>query len=110
MSGQEAVAMTPQQCPYQVGQKVELINPQGELEPARVLSIHRPAAGGIEIVVRTVDLVDAPGRNATIFTTSGRSHCLVPAEPQPCPHAKSMWGRYVACGMTWEQQAAEDAR
>jgi hypothetical protein len=110
MSGlQDAVALTPQQCPYRVGQQVELISPQGRREPARVLSIHRPEAGGVEIVVRTVDLADAPGRNVNVFTTSGRSHCLIPAGSKPCPHAESMWGRCVACGMTWEQQAAEEA-
>lgn len=101
--------MTPQQCPYQVGQKVELITPKGEHEPAWVLSIHRPETGGVEIVVRTVDLLDAPGRNVNVFTTSGRSHSLVPAGPKPCQHAESKWGRCVACGMTWEQQAAEAA-
>jgi hypothetical protein len=77
MSGsQEAVAMATRQCPYQVGQRVQLISAKRGREDAHVLSIHRPAAGGFEIVVRTLDRVDAPGRNVNVFTTSGRSSWL----------------------------------
>jgi hypothetical protein len=77
MSGtQEAVAMAPQQCPYQVGQQVQLISRDGR-EDARVLSIHHTGRG-VEIVVRTTDRVDAPGRNVNVFTTSGRSSWLAP--------------------------------
>lgn len=68
--------MATAQCPYKVGQKVELIGRDGR-EDARVLAIHRNGRG-VEIVVRTVDLVDAPGRNVSVFTTSGRSSWLAP--------------------------------
>jgi hypothetical protein len=75
MSGtQEAVAMATAQGPYKVGQKVELISRDGR-EDARVLAIHDNSRG-VEIVVRTLDHVDAPGRNVNLFTTSGRSSWL----------------------------------
>ena len=67
--------MAPAECPYTVGQKVQLIG-RNRRQDARVLAIHRNSRG-IEIVVRTVDLVDAPGRNVNVFTTSGRSSWLV---------------------------------
>jgi hypothetical protein len=77
MSGtQEAVAMATAECPYKVGQKVQLIGRDGR-EDARVLAIHHNSRG-VEIVVRTIDLVDAPGRNVNVFTTSGRSSWLAP--------------------------------
>lgn len=69
--------MTAQQsCPYQVGQKVQLISTAGR-EDAHVLSIHHTGRG-VEIVVRTVDQLDAPGHNVNLFTTSGRSSWLAP--------------------------------
>lgn len=64
------------ECPYKVGQKVHLISRNGR-EDARVLAIHHNSRG-VEIVVRTIDLVDAPGRNVNVFTTSGRSSWLAP--------------------------------
>lgn len=68
--------MATAQCPYKVGQKVELISGDGR-EDARVLAIHHNSRG-VEIVVRTIDHVDAPGRNVNVFTTSGRSSWLAP--------------------------------
>ena len=65
-----------QQCPYRVGQLVQLISRDGR-EDARVLSIHYTGRG-IEIVVRTTDQPAAPGRNVNVFTTSGRSSWLAP--------------------------------
>lgn len=69
--------MATAQCPYKVGQKVELISRDGGREEARVLAIHHNSRG-VEIVVRTIDHVDAPGRNVNVFTTSGRSSWLAP--------------------------------
>lgn len=68
--------MATQRCPYRVGQKVQLISAKRGREHAHVLSIHRPTTGGFEIVVRTLDRVDAPGRNVNVFMTSGRSAWL----------------------------------
>ena len=72
--------MATAQCPYQVGQKVQLISRDGR-EDARVLAIHHNSRG-VEIVVRTIDTVigdvDVPGRNVNVFTTSGRSSWLAP--------------------------------
>ena len=72
--------MATTQCPYQVGQKVQLIR-RNRREDARVLAIHHNRQG-VEIVVRTIDTVvgdvDVPGRNVNVFTTSGRSSWLAP--------------------------------
>lgn len=66
------------QCPFQSGQRVQLHQGQTP-EAAYVLGVHPSPLGGWEIIVRTLDRVEAPGRTVNVFTTTGASSYLTAA-------------------------------
>ena len=68
--------MTVGQPPFRAGQKVH-VNSATHPADGYVLSVHRSTEiGGWEIIVRTQDLVDRPGRNVNVHITGNQSSLL----------------------------------
>lgn len=63
--------------PFRAGQRVRL-NSAKQPSDAHVLAIHKSGLGGWEVIVRTLDYPDRPGRTVNVFMTGDRCSMLIP--------------------------------
>jgi hypothetical protein len=61
--------------PFRAGQRVRLNSAQRPSD-AHVLAIHPSRLGGWEVIVRTLDYPDQPGRTVNVFMTGDRCSML----------------------------------
>lgn len=61
--------------PFRAGQRVRL-NSSQQPSDAHVLAVHKSGLGGWEVIVRTLDYPDRPGRTVNVFMTGDRCSML----------------------------------
>lgn len=61
--------------PFRAGQRVRL-NSARHPSDAHVLAVHKSGLGGWEVIVRTLDYADRPGRTVNVFMTGDRCSML----------------------------------
>jgi len=75
--------MTTDHPPFLAGQRVRL-NSDTQPGDGHVLAVHPDQQiSGWEVIVRTFDTADSPGRTVSVFMTSTRPSLLTPAPAEP---------------------------